>query len=55
MKQIQKLEHNHLQQKWKEENIQSNLKPCILFYVFHLLAHYILFLLKANFLFHLFF
>ena len=36
-------------------NVQSNLKPCIIFYAFHPLIHFVLALLKDNFLFHLFF
>ena len=39
----------------RQENIESNSKPYILFYAFHLLNHYGLFLSKENALFHLFF
>ena len=38
----------------KQENVESNSKPYILFYAFHSLNHYGLFLPKEN-LFHLFF
>ena len=38
-----------------KENVESNSKPYILFYAFHLLNRYGLFLSKENALFHLFF
>ena len=39
----------------KQENVESNSKPYILFHAFQLLNHYGLFLPKENVLFHLFF
>ena len=34
-----------------ETNVRSNLRPCTVFYSFHLLNHYVLSLLKDNFFF----
>ena len=39
----------------KHENVRSNSKPCTLFWAFHWLNHHVLFHLKDDFLFHLFF
>ena len=44
------IENNHWQQKQKEENVLSKLKPYTLFCAFHLLNHGVLFLLKNNLL-----
>ena len=54
MKQIKKLKHSYWQQKQKQENAQSNLKPYTLCYAIHLLNLYVLFLLEHNFWFCLF-
>ena len=51
----QKLKHNHWHQKQKQENVQGNAKLYTSFYAFYSLNHYVLFLLKDNFLPHLFF
>ena len=60
MKQMQKLKEKHWQQKQKDaekqqENAQSNLNSYTLFYVVHLLNHYVLCFLKDSFLLHIFF
>ena len=41
--------------KQKQENFRSNSKPYTLFYADHSLNHYVIFLLKDSFLFHLLF
>ena len=51
VKQKHKLKHNHWQQKPKQENASTKLKPYTFSYAFHLLNHYSLYFIssKTNF------